>query len=256
MSGAAQPDILERPDGETIAYHATAGKSPGVMFCGGFMSDMTGNKACALEASCRALGRAYVRFDYLGHGRSSGAFVDGTIGRWADDALAVLDQVTVGPQILVGSSMGGWIMLLAALARPERVVGLVGIAAAPDFVDLMWQSLPDEIRHRLRTDGVYYRPSAYADEPYAITMKLIEDGRRQTVLDRAPVPIHCPVRLLHGMRDPDVPWRRSLDLAAALAGDDVVVTLVKGGDHRLSEPADIARLTGVVEDLADQVGVP
>ncbi len=256
MSDAAQPEFLSRPDGETIAYHATPGKSPGVMFCGGFMSDMTGIKATALEANCRARGRAYVRFDYLGHGRSSGAFVDGTIGRWADDALAVLDRVTVGPQILVGSSMGGWIMLLAALARPERVAGLVGIAAAPDFVEPMWRSFPEEIRHRLRTEGVYHRPSAYADQPYAITMKLIEDGRRHTVLDRAPVPIRCPVRLLHGMRDPDVPWRRSLDVAEALAGDDVTVTFVKAGDHRLSEPADIARLTGMVEQLAEQVAVP
>ena len=256
MREPTQPEFLDRADGETIAYHATPGKSPGVIFCGGFMSDMTGIKATALEASCRAQARAFIRFDYLGHGRSSGAFVDGTVGRWADDALAVLDQLTVGPQILVGSSMGGWIMLLAALARPDRVAGLVGVAAAPDFAEPMWRSFSEQIQHQLRTEGVYQRPSAYSDEPYRITMQLIEDGRRHTVLDRAPVAIRCPVRLLHGMRDADVPWHRSLDLAAALAGDDATITLVKGGDHRLSEPADIARLTGLVEQLAQQVAAP
>ena len=248
-----QPSILNRPDGETIAYHATPGKSPGVMFCGGFMSDMSGIKAAALEASCRAAGRAYVRFDYLGHGLSSGAFVDGTVGRWADDATVVLDAVATGRQILVGSSMGGWIMLLVALARPERVAGLVGVAAAPDFADRMWDGFSDQVKQKLSTEGVHHQPSAYSEEPYAITMQLIEDGRRHTVLDKAPLAIGCPVRLLHGMRDPDVPWRLALTVAEALAGDDVTVTLVKGGDHRLSEPADIAQLTALVEDLARQV---
>lgn len=249
MKSAIEPGILHRPDGATIAYHATPGKSPGVVFCGGFMSDMTGTKAMALEAACRERGRAYVRFDYFAHGLSSGDFADATIGRWADDAVAVLDEATRGPQVLVGSSMGGWVMLLAALARPERVVGLVGVAPAPDFTeDLMWRRFDDGVKRTLETDGVYYEPSQYADDPYPITMKLIEEGRRHLLL-RQPIAISCPVRILHGMRDPDVPWRHSLRLIDALRSDDVVLTLVKSGDHRLSEPDDIRRLTDTVESL-------
>jgi pimeloyl-ACP methyl ester carboxylesterase len=252
MSDASDERILMRADGTAIAYHRVPGKSPGVIFCGGFMSDMSGTKATALEAHCRRVGRACLRFDYRGHGRSSGAFVDGTVGLWAEDAVAVLDLTAPEPQILVGSSMGGWIVLLAALARPHRVAALVGVAAAPDFVLRMWDGLPDAAKRRLETEGVYRRPSQYADEPYAITMKLIEDGRRHLVM-RRPIPFAGPVRLLHGMRDPDVPWQVSLDLAAALVSEDVAVTLVKDGDHRLSEPADIARLLATVEDLARQL---
>jgi pimeloyl-ACP methyl ester carboxylesterase len=217
------------------------------------MSDMSGTKATALEAHCHAAGRGYVRFDYRGHGRSSGRFEAGTISLWAGDAIAVLDQATSGPQILVGSSMGGWIMLLAALARPERIAGLVGIAPAPDFVLRMWEEFPDEVKRRLETERVYYRPSEYADEPYTITMDLIEDGRRNLVLGEEEVAITCPVRLLHGMRDPDVPWRLSLEIARKLASTDVDITFVKDGDHRLSEPRDIARLCQTVETLAQSL---
>jgi len=252
MSGTDDERILARPDGTAIAYHRTPGKSPGVIFCGGFMSDMSGTKATALEAHCRNIGRAYTRFDYRGHGRSSGDFADGTIGLWADDAVAVLDLSAPEPQILVGSSMGGWIMLLAARARPERVAGLVGIAPAPDFVLRMWDEFPAEVKRELESTGVYRRPSEYSDEPYTITMRLIEDGRRHLVM-RETVPYRGPVRLLHGMRDPDVPWQASLDLAAALESRDVTVTLVKDGDHRLSEPDEIARLLDTVETLARQI---
>lgn len=251
MNETVEPSFLIRPDGTAIAYHAKAGKSPGVMFCGGFMSDMTGTKATALERHCMNTGRAFVRFDYQGHGQSSGAFSDGTVGRWTEDALAILDEVASGPQIVVGSSMGGWIMLLMALARSERVAGLVGIAAAPDFVVRMWEEFSDDVKRQLETEGVYARPSQYSDDPYQITMRLIEDGRRHCLLDKKPIAITCPVRLLHGMQDPDVPWRHSLTVAEALASDDVIVTLVKNGDHRLSEPADIARLIDAVDALAD-----
>jgi pimeloyl-ACP methyl ester carboxylesterase len=244
------PQILAAPDGTAIAYHHVPGRSPGVIFCGGFKSDMTGNKALALDAHCRATGRQYTRFDYRGHGQSGGAFVDATVGDWRGDALAVFDQVTTGPQIVVGSSMGGWIMLLLALARPDRVAGLVGIAPAPDFVLRMWDGFTDEIKATLRRDGVYRRPSQYADEPYEITLKLIEEGRNHLVLDRGPAPIRCPVRILHGMRDPDVPWRNSLALVDKLTTDDVVVTFTKDGDHRLSTPADLARLCHTVDELA------
>ena len=250
MNETVEPSFLIRPDGTAIAYHAKAGKSPGVIFCGGFMSDMTGTKATALERRCADTGRAFVRFDYQGHGQSAGAFTDGTVGRWTEDALAVLDEVASGPQIVVGSSMGGWIMLLMALARPERVAGLVGIAAAPDFVGRMWEELPEDVKRQLETEGVYARPSQYSDDPYQITMSLIEDGRRHCLLDKKPIAVDCPVRLLHGMQDPDVPWRHSLTVAEALASDDVVVTLVKNGDHRLSEPANIDRLIDTVDALA------
>lgn len=244
------PKFLRKSDDVTIAYHDLPGKSPGVMFCGGFMSDMTGTKATALEAHCQETGRAFVRFDYTGHGQSSGRFVDGTIGAWADDAIAVLDEVAQGPQVVIGSSMGGWIMLLMALARPERIAGLVGIAPAPDFVTWMWDGFSDEIKRTLETEGVYRAPSEYSDEPYEISMALIEDGRQRLVLDRE-VAVTCPVRILHGMQDPDVPWQRSLELTDKLASTDVAVTFVKNGDHRLSEPDDIARLLATVDALCE-----
>ena len=251
------PETLSRPDGATIAYHKTAGdktgkRAPGLVFLGGFASDMTGTKALALEAHARASGQDFLRFDYLGHGASSGQFEDGTIGRWAEDAIAVRDALTEGPQILIGSSMGGWIMLLAALARPERIAGLVGVAAAPDFTEsLMWRRFTPEVRATLERDGVYYEPSEYGEEPYAITMELIVEGREHLLMD-APIPIACPVRLIHGSADPDVPWKLSLDLMERLASSDVEVTLVKGGGHRLSEPVDLARLAATVAALSDR----
>lgn len=248
------PDTLARSDGARIAYHKTEGAGPGVIFFGGFMSDMTGSKATFLEELCRVQGRSFIRFDYQGHGASSGKFADGTITTWSQDALAVLDELTDGPQVLVGSSMGGWIALLTALARPDRVAGLVGIAAAPDFTErLMWPSFSADIQRQIMEEGVYYQPTDYGDEPYAITRHLIEDGRRNLILDR-PVPLDMPVRLIHGQKDADVPWQLSLDTAAALTSSDVEVTLVKDGDHRLSTQADLARLGGVLEALILQLG--
>lgn len=252
------PKTLTRKGGASIAYHKmSSDKSgsvqPGVVFLGGFMSDMTGSKALALEERCRTQGLGFVRFDYLGHGQSSGNFADGTIGRWAEDAVAVLDELTEGPQILVGSSMGGWIMLLAALARPERIAGLLGIAAAPDFTeDLMWAEFSQEEREKIMSTGRFEQPSEYGDDPYVITRDLIEDGRKNLLL-RAPLPIRCPVRLLQGMRDADVPWKTALRLSEALESEDVEVTLVKKGDHRLSEPEDLARLMRTLDVLLDRV---
>ncbi|GAB4261249.1 MAG: alpha/beta hydrolase [Deferrisomatales bacterium] len=240
---------LALPDGTELAYWAVEGRGPGVVFLGGFGSDMTGEKARALEAHCRARGRAFVRFDYFGHGASGGAFREGTVGRWAADAVAVLDALTRGPQVLVGSSLGGWLMVLAARARPERVEGLVGVAAAPDFSeDLLWARLDGASRERLERAGVLLVPNPYGEEPTVVTRALIEDGRRHLVL-RGPIPIRCPVRLLHGLADPDVPWETSVRLARALASEDVTVTLVKGGGHRLSEPEDLTRLCAAVEEL-------
>ena len=244
---------LSRPDGATIAYRRLAGKNPGIVFLGGFKSDMTGTKALALEDFARRHGHAFVRFDYLGHGESSGEFEEGTIGRWAEDAIAVIDELTEGSQILVGSSMGGWIMLLTALARPERVAGLIGIAAAPDFTeDLMYARFDEAARQALEREGVYYEPSDY-DEPYPITKRLIDEARSHLLL-RGRIPITAPARLLHGMRDEAVPWEWSAKLAGQLESEDVEITLVKAGDHRLSEPADIARLERTLVELIAAVG--
>ena len=241
--------------GERLAYVRTPARAPGpgVVFLGGFMSDMTGTKALALEAACRAAGRAFLRFDYRGHGASSGRFVDGTIGAWAADAVCALDHLTEGPQILIGSSMGGWLMLQAALARPDRVAGLVGLAAAPDFTeDLMWDEFPEPVRRALLKDGVWHEPSEYGDAPYPITLRLIEEGRLRLVL-RRPLPIACPVRLIHGMCDRDVPWTVSQRLLEHVACDDATLTLVKDGDHRLSRPQDLDRLIATVDALALQL---
>ena len=226
------------------------------MFCGGFKSDMTGSKALALEEQFVAEGRAFTRFDYRGHGASSGDFEDGTIGAWASDAIAIIDAVTEGPLVLVGSSMGGWIMVLAALARPDRVQGLVGIAAGPDFTeDLFWTRGNERQRAELMTKGRWVAPSAYSDAPYVITRELIEEGRDHLVL-RAPIDFFGPVHLLHGQADPDVPFETSLRLAEALRSEEVTVELIKSGDHRLSKPHELARiLSGTQRVLALLDGV-
>ncbi|MEE2720898.1 MAG: alpha/beta hydrolase [Pseudomonadota bacterium] len=247
------PEILPRPGGATIAYRRLDGKTPGVMFLGGLMSDMQGTKALELENYCRAAGRAFIRFDYQGHGESSGNFADGTIGSWAEDALTVFDECTEGSQILVGSSMGGWTMLLTALARPDRVAGMIGIAAAPDFTeDLMWDRFDDVIRGTLEREGVYYEPSEFGDKPYTITKALIEDGRNHLLL-RRPIALHCPVRLLHGMRDDSVPWMTSSRIAEKLMAEDVRIFLVKDGDHRLSRDKDIAQLKLTLDELFSEL---
>jgi pimeloyl-ACP methyl ester carboxylesterase len=243
------PETLARRDGATIAYRRLDGRPPGIVFLGGFRSEMTGTKAVFLEDYCRRTGRAYLRFDYFGHGASSGDPAHGTIGRWLADAIALLDSLTAGPQILVGSSMGGWIMLLMALARTERVRALLGIAAAPDFTeDLLWSRLAPGQRAELIEKGSTILPSEYNAAGYAIGRALIEDGRRHLVL-RGPIALECPVRLLHGLRDTSVPWPTSLRLAERLASRDVALTLVKDGDHRLSTAAELARLAATLDEL-------
>jgi pimeloyl-ACP methyl ester carboxylesterase len=245
------PEILTRDDGATIAYHRLAGAAPGVVFLGGFHSDMTGNKSLYLEDYCRRRGQAFLRFDHFGHGSSSGEASTGTIGRWAEDAIAVLESLTQGRQILVGSSMGGWIMLLVALAMPARVGALVGIAAAPDFTeDLLWPRLDPAQRQQLRVTGAVMLPSEYDPAGYTYRMSLFEDGGRHLVM-RDAIALDCPVRLLHGMADTSVPWQTSLSLAERLTSSDVVVSLVKDGDHRLSREADLARLGRTLDELLD-----
>ena len=250
MSVKGRAEQLARPDGNFVAYARTEGRAPTVVFLGGFRSDMTGTKAIALESWAKARGNAFLRFDYLGHGQSSGRFEDGTIGRWLDDSLVAVDQLTTGKLVLVGSSMGGWLSLLVALKRPERLAGLVLIAAAPDFTErMLLAGLSPEDRVALQRDGRLERPSQYSPEPSVFTWKLIEEGRNHLVLDKKLV-LPCPVRLLHGQSDPDVPWEYSLQIAQHLEAPDIVTTFVKGGDHRLSTPADIARLIATVEELA------
>ena len=249
-----QHQVLTRDDGATIAYHQSPGKGPGVVFLTGFKSDMTGGKALALEAYCKARGQAFTRFDYTGHGQSSGLFDEGSIGQWADDAIAAIDTLTEGPQVLVGSSMGGWIMLLAALALPSRIAGLVGIAAAPDFTeDLIPDALDDTQKAALETNGFVDLPNCYDDEePYRINKHLLDEGRNQLLL-RGEIAIDCPVRLIHGMKDADVPWETSLKLMERLRTDNVEIQFVKSGDHRLSEDHDLARLTRTLDALLDEV---
>ncbi len=234
-------DFLDTTAGRRIAYARTAGAGPGVVFLGGFKSDMEGTKALALEAWARAQGRAFLRFDYSGHGQSSGDFEAGCIGDWAEDARAVLATLTEGPQVLVGSSMGGWISLLIARDLPERVAGLITIAAAPDFTERgFWAGFSPAQRDRLMAKGRVEIPSDYAESPYVITRRLIEDGRAHQVLDR-PLPLAMPVRMLQGTADADVPMQWALDLLAHAQGDDIRLTLVKGADHRFSTP-DCLRL--------------
>ena len=247
------PAQLPRPDGHRIAYHRTPGSPPGVVFLGGFMSDMTGIKAGTLDTWCRRHGRAFVRFDYLGHGRSSGRFENGTIGRWAQDAIAVIDHLTEGPQVLVGSSMGAWMMLLAALARSDRIVGLLGVASAADLTEsLLWERFDPETRQRLQEHGVIHLPSDYDAQPYAITRRLITEGRQHLLLN-GPIPLTCPTRLLHGMRDPDVPWQTSLRIAEHLDSEDTRLILIKDGDHRLSRPRDLVLMTDTLAGLLQAV---
>jgi pimeloyl-ACP methyl ester carboxylesterase len=245
----SSPANLPRLDGATIAYHRLTGSGPGVVFLGGFRSDMTGTKALYLEDYCRRRGQAYLRFDYFGHGASSGDAAWGTIGRWGEDAIAVLDSLTEGPQVLVGSSMGGWIMLLAALARPHRVHALVGIAAAPDFTeDLVWPRLDPVQQRQLRDTRAVTVSSEYDPAGYTYRLNLFEDGKRHLVMRRA-ITLECPVRLLHGMSDASVPRETSFSLAEHLASRDVVVTLIKDGDHRLSREGDLERLGRTLDEL-------
>jgi len=244
---------IDRGDGVKLAVRLLSGRSPTIVFLPGFRSDMNGDKATHLAALCAEHGQALLRFDYSGHGESGGKFEDGTISSWTEDALAAIDQATAGPLILVGSSMGGWIALLVARARPHRTAALIGLAAAPDFTErLMWDAMAPPERARLLADGVLHVPSQYGP-PTPITRALIEDGRRHLLLD-GPIALDGPVRLLHGQRDLDVPWETSLRLAERITSADVRTILVKDGDHRLSRPQDLVLLADVLAPLLGEDG--
>lgn len=239
-----------------IAIRQRSGSGPGLVWLGGFKSDMQGTKARTLDAWAAENGRACTRFDYSGHGESSGIFRDGTIGRWLEEAIAVFASHCDGPQVLIGSSMGGWMALLLARALRQRersrasLAGMVLIAPAADFTEvLMWQRFSSEIKRQIETTGEWERPSAYGDGPYPITRNLIEEGRNHLLLDGL-IQTGCPVRILQGVQDPDVPWQHAQTLVTRLAHDDVVLTLIKDGDHRLSRPQDIARILQAVVDIA------
>ncbi|MBY0381450.1 MAG: alpha/beta hydrolase [Xanthobacteraceae bacterium] len=255
-----QPEFIDvrTPLGERrIAVRRRTGRLPGLVWLGGFRSDMKGTKAAALDAFAVENDRAYVRFDYSGHGESSGDFKDGTIGQWLEESIAVFDAFCEGPQVLVGSSMGGWMALLLARAIAARkdkgdasLAGLVLIAPAPDFTEeLMWKAFSPAIRKEMEIRGVWYRPSDYGD-PYPITYRLIEEGRDHLVLDGM-LDLGCPVRILQGAKDEDVPWQHAFKLTHSLPSDDVVLTLIQDGDHRLSRPQDIARILATVKELAE-----
>ncbi|HEY0331959.1 MAG TPA: alpha/beta hydrolase [Rhodopseudomonas sp.] len=263
MSGAAidlsiaMPSSIEVGVGaeqRRIAVRARAGAAPGLFWLGGFHSDMTGTKAVALDGFAAETGRACVRFDYSGHGCSGGGFADGSISRWLEESIAVFDEFCDGPQIVVGSSMGGWLALLLArhlAGRPTsraNIAALVLIAPATDFTEaLMWDGFSPEIREEIEATGSWLRPSDYG-EPYPITRKLIEDGRKHLLLGGA-IELGCPVRILQGRQDPDVPWRHAFTLAERLPCDDVVLSMIPDGDHRLSRPQDIARLLATVQEF-------
>ncbi len=244
-----KPSYLNTPSGRRIAYHRTDGAGPGVVFLGGFKSDMKGTKALYLQDWAEEKGRAFLRLDYSGHGQSSGAFTDGAIGDWAEDAMAAITALTEGPQILVGSSMGGWIALLVARRIPEKIAGLVGVAAAPDFTeDSMWAAFNEGERAELMRNGRLELPSEYDDDPYVVTRRLIEDGREQLVL-RTPLELPVPVRLLQGTADQDVDVTVALRLLEHATGGDIRLTLVKGADHRFSTPACLRLITKAVHSV-------
>ena len=256
-----EPQFLDVGDGASrrrIAFRRRAPArqgAPGVVWLCGFKSDMGSTKAAALDDHCAGLGRALLRFDYSGHGASEGRFEDGTISRWLEESLAAIRAATSGPQILVGSSMGGYLALLAARAfeaagEADRLAGMALIAPAVDFTEaLMWAKMSPEARRAIEENGVWERPSAYSQEPYAITRGLIEDGRRHLLLGHT-VRSFCPVRILQGMQDEDVPYRHTLTLIEHMAGDPVTLTLIKDGDHRLSRPQDLALLFEAIDGSA------
>jgi pimeloyl-ACP methyl ester carboxylesterase len=242
--------VIKRSDGSRLAWRRIAGADPCVLWLGGFGSEMTGTKAQALADWAAACGRAFVRFDYFGHGQSSGELAEGTIGRWRDDALAVLDELVAGPAVLVGSSMGGWIACLLALARPQRVKAMVLIAPAADFTErLMRPALPPEALEAIRKSGVWVRPSPYEPGGLPISRVLLEDGARWSILP-GPLDIGVRLRILQGGRDEDVPWRHALALFEAIRSEDAVFTLIRDGDHRLSRPQDLTRLLQAVEEAS------
>lgn len=252
MHSDIELNYLSAKQGHKIAYKMSSGKGPALIWCGGLKSDMEGGKATHLHDWAIDEKRAYVRFDYFGHGQSDGLFRDGTISQWADDVIQIMDALTAGDVILIGSSMGGWASMLAALKRPDRVKALLLIAPAPDFTEkLMWENWTEEERRTVENDGILYVPSDY-DEPYEYSRALIEDGRKNQILD-APINFEGPIRILQGAKDDVVPWEYSKQIMDVISSKDVDYTLVKNGDHSLSSLSDLQRLIGAAQTLCEKV---
>lgn len=249
---AFEPKFFSPRTGVTLAYQKIEGTLPGIFWCGGYRSDMTGSKASYLAEQAAARGVSFTRFDYTGHGQSNGSLADGTISAWLQDAFDVFDTHTQGPQIVVGSSMGGWISMLLAEQRPLRVKGLVTIAAAPDFPQELYQSLSAEEKQALENDGTYNWSSDYGS-PHPFRKAFFEDARIHMMLNR-PIGIDCPVRLLHGKKDDVVPWEKSLRIKENLMSEDITTTWIDDGDHRLSRDADLVILNDLVTSLQRQAG--
>nr|XP_060626616.1 palmitoyl-protein thioesterase ABHD10, mitochondrial [Anolis sagrei ordinatus] len=249
----SSPSFLNRTDLPKLAYHKLKGKNPGVVFLPGLFSNMNGEKAIALEDYCKSVGHAFVRFDYRGCGGSDGSTKESTLGKWRKDVLSILDELTQGPQILVGSSLGGWLMLHAAIARPEKVAALVGVAVAADHLVATFQQLSVEVKKEIEEKGEWRMPTKHNEEGfYSVPYELIQEAENHCVLN-SPLPIKCPVRLIHGLKDDDVPWQISMKIAECVVGGDVDVILRKGGSHRMKEKEDIKLIVYTVEDLIEQL---
>ncbi|XP_074453628.1 palmitoyl-protein thioesterase ABHD10, mitochondrial [Larus michahellis] len=245
--------FLTRPDRPNLAYHKLKGRNPGVIFLPGFNSNMNGRKAAALEDFCNSLGHAFIRFDYTGCGSSGGKFEECTIGKWRKDVLSILDELTDGPQILVGSSMGGWLMLHAAIARPDKVAALVGVAVAADHFVTAFKKLPIEAQKEIEEKGEWKFPTKHNEEGYySVTYDFIREAENHCVLN-SPIPVTCPIRLIHGMNDDDVSWQISMQVADRVLSKDVDVILRKTGRHRMSEKEDTKLLVNTVDDLIDKL---
>lgn len=249
------PCQLSRNGNHFIAYsrnESQAKNLPEVVFLSGLRSDMLGTKACALAKFCEERGQAFTRFDYYGHGLSSGDFMEGTIGMWLEDTLDIIDRITEGPLILVGSSLGGWLMCLAALQRPERIKGMVGIAPAPDFTEeLMRASFSKQQEQELKAHGLIHLPSDNEGGDYVITSHFLDEAQEHQIL-HYPISIHCPVHILHGTHDKDVPWKMGQRLMDKLESEDVQLTLIKNGDHRLSSPEQLEILRNAVDTMSEK----
>ncbi|XP_003219166.1 palmitoyl-protein thioesterase ABHD10, mitochondrial [Anolis carolinensis] len=249
----SSPSFLNRADLPKLAYHKLKGKNPGVVFLPGLFSNMNGEKALALEEYCKSVGHAFVRFDYRGCGGSDGNTKENTLGKWRKDVLSILDELTQGPQILVGSSLGGWLMLHAAIARPEKVAALVGVAVAADHLVATFQQLSVEVKKEIEEKGEWRMPTKHNEEGfYSVPYELIQEAENHCVLN-SPLPIKCPVRLIHGLKDDDVPWQISMKIAECVVSGDVDIILRKGGGHRMKEKEDIKLIVYTVEDLIEQL---
>ncbi|XP_006217384.3 palmitoyl-protein thioesterase ABHD10, mitochondrial [Vicugna pacos] len=245
--------FLSRPDLPNLAYKRLKGKSPGIIFIPGYISNMNGTKALAIEEFCKSLGHACIRFDYSGLGNSDGNLEECTVGKWRKDVLSVIDELAVGPQILVGSSLGGWLMLHAAIARPQKVVALIGIAAAVDSLVTQFNQLPIETKKEIEMKGVWSMPSKYSEEGvYRVQYSVVKEAEHHCLL-HSPIPVSCPVRLLHGMKDDIIPWQTSVQVADRIVSTDVDVILRKHSDHRMKEKADLQLLVYTIDDLIDKL---